>query len=280
MAVGLTFSPSIVAAQQSQDAKKPEQEQQPPSSEEQEEQEDSYWEIELGFVFGAGRHSIGSLNKEEDVNFYTSPWLSGGYYNGNFFIESDPANDKFLTLGYTIVDKEQWQLNFIATPFFIGFDEENQQRGDLLTGLDPRTASLDAGLDLSYSNKYGQFGVRGVHDFIGVHSGYGLSLAYGYPIYLDKMAILPSVNVTYIAQETVDYYYGIDEFEQRPDRPLYSPGSGLVTRFNFYLEYELTERTSWITFGHLSLANDAINDSPIVTNSSSYGVGMGIIWIF
>lgn len=250
------------------------------SEDEKSEQEDRYWEVELGFIVGFGRNTLDWYNQSRHGNLIHEPWLAGGYYHGDFFVESNPAAGKLITVGYSLVDTDKWQVNLIATPFFLGFDEESQQRGNLLDGTHERETSLDAGIEMMYVSEAGQFGVRALHDTVGAHDGYAVALGYGYPVYLDKMAILPSLNLTYISSETNQYYYGVKSFEARNDLPVYDAGRGFVTKFNLYIEYELSERTALIGFSHLTFLNDDIHHSPLVARNTSFSVGMGMIWIF
>jgi outer membrane protein len=246
----------------------------------EEEDSESFWEVEFGFVVGIGRSSVAGFNQSRHGNLIREPWFSGGYYNGNFFIETDPANGKPLTIGYTGFESDTVQLNFIATPAFVGFDDDMQKRGDSLTGIEDRSTSLDAGFELMSTHPFGQVGVRGLWDVSGVHEGFSLSTAYGYPVYLDKMVIWPSVTVTYINSAAADYYYGINPNEARIDRPIYQASGGLFTKLNLYLEYELPGRASLIGFSHYTISNDSIHQSPLVTYNTSFTVGMGIIWTF
>lgn len=248
--------------------------------EEAEEEDDTYWEVEVGFIVGIGRSAHDWENQSRHGNIINAPWLAGGYYNGDFFVESNPAAGKLITAGYTVHEDDQWQVNLIATPFFIGFNEDSQQRGNLLNDVLERETSLDAGIEVMYSHKSGQFAMRALQDTIGAHNGYGVAFAYGFPVYLDKMAILPSINLTYISSKSNQYYYGIRPEEVNPDLPEYMPGSGLVTKFNLYLEYELSERTALIGFSHLTFTNDDIHRSPLVARNTSFAIGMGMIWIF
>lgn len=247
---------------------------------EEAEESESYWEIEFGFIVGVGKSSLNSLNQSERGNLINEPWFSGGYYNGNFFIESDPANGKPFTLGYTAYETDTLQINTILTPFFVGFDEEHQKRGDMLTGLGNRNGSLDAGIEILSTHKFGQIGFRALRDVVSAHGGFALATAYSYPVYLDKMVIWPSVTVTYASSEVNNHFFGIRPSEVRPDRPLYTAGSGFIAKMAFYLEYELTDRTNLIGFSHYTKTSSDIHQSPLVSRNYSFAAGMGVIWIF
>jgi len=245
-----------------------------------ENEDEAYWEIELGFMVGVGRAVVGSLNQSEQGYLIHGPWFAGGYYNGDFFVESDPGNAKPLTLGYTAYETEQLQVNVIATPFYMGFQEAGQQRGDMLTDLDDRNPSFDAGVEILATYKYGQVGVRVLNDIFNSHSGHTFDVMYGYPVYLDKTVLWPAVGVTYVSNEVNDYYYSIRPHEVRDDRPAYKAGAGFSAKFNLYFEHELTQRTSMIGFSQISILNDEVYNSPLVDHRIGFNLGIGMIWIF
>lgn len=250
------------------------------TQEQTEPEKQSYWELEVGGAFMLGRYAMDSFNDSERGYYNIAPWLAGGYYNGNFFIESDPGNGKPLTIGYTSYESDSLQINLVGMPFFFGFEEDSQVRGDLLSGLEAREASFDAGIEVLSGFENGQIGVRLLKDISGTHKGAALDVVYGYPLYFDKTVIWPSVGFSYVTDKANNYYYGIRPDEVRQDRPLYQADGGLVAKFNLYFEHELSESNSIIGFSQVNVLNSAIVDSPIVEHRFSWTIGVGYIWIY
>ena len=246
----------------------------------QQDEEQPYWELEVGGALMLGRYAMDSFNDSETGFYRIAPWLAGGYYDGNFFVESDPGNAKPVTIGYTAYESDDFQLNLVAMPFFSGFNESAQMRGDLITGLEERSASFDAGIEILSSFEHGQVGIRALYDISEIHSGSVVDFVYGYPLYFDKTVVWPSIGVSYVTEEANNYYYGIRQSEVRPDRPFYEVDGGFVTKFNLYFEHELSETNSIIGFSQLNLLNSSIQGSPIVEHSYSFTIGVGYIWIY
>lgn len=241
---------------------------------------ESYWEGEVGLILGLSRQPMGSFDSNENGNVLIGGLFSGGYYNGNFFIETNLAQGKVLTLGYTAYESDDLQLNLIAEPLFLGFDGDNQKRGDLLTGLDERDTSWDAGFELMSSFDFGQLGVRYLHDVSATHKGDALSLTYAYPLFYDKMTIWPSMGLSLINKKTTNYYFGVQVHEARLDRPLYQAGTGVVLKWGVYGEYELTDTWTLLGFARYNLLKGGIGDSPLTTRNNGMVIAAGITWRF
>ena len=247
---------------------------------EQNEQNESYWEGEIGFIQGFRRQPLSSLDNSENGHFINSALFSGGYYNGKFFIETNPLQGKVLVLGYSAFESDDLQFNLIAEPYFTGFSAKRQKHGDLLTGIDKRKTSFDAGFELLSSADYGEIKLKFVNDISGIHKSYAAAVSYAYPLFFDKMVIWPSVGASLIGDKATNYYYGIKAHEARVDRAIYQAGSGVIVRWGVYGEYELSKRWTLLAFTRYSRFNSQISDSPLITRNSGLVIAMGATWRF
>lgn len=244
-------------------------------------EEDSYWELDLGLVLNYNRSYINGINDNEDGDFGASIVISGGYYYKDFFIETHPFTGRPLTLGYSLQRTKNFVVNIIAESVFLGFDESSQNHGDSLTGINKRNTSLDSGIEAYYSHKYGETRLRLLHDISNTHNGFVIALDYAYPLFFNKWIVWPSYGISWLSDDSTDYYFGIDKNEVRPDRPEYTPSSAITHKLNIYAAYQHNTHLSFLVYGGYSIFSNNINDSPLVRpNNDSLQLGMGVMWSF
>lgn len=241
---------------------------------------DTYWEAELGVLVGFNKSPMSSVDNNDNGEPFFGAILTAGYYNGNFFVESSPVAGRLMTFGYTALETDDLQLNLIATPAFLGFKESDQQSGNLLSGLDKRDTSFDAGIELVSSLPYGEFKLSLLHDITSTHKGYAFNAGYVYPLRINKFMIAPSIEISVISKKTVDYYYGIRVHEVRADRAFYQGSTGLVTKLGVYGEYQLSEDWTLIGFARYNFFNSGVSDSPLFTRDYRLTIAMGAVWTF
>jgi len=244
-------------------------------------EDESYWELDAGAMVNFSRSYIKGINHNEDGNAGVNILVSGGYYYKNFFVETHPLIGRPFTIGYSLQRTKRFVVNVIAESLFIGFDEDSQNHGDYLTGINERKTSLDFGLEASYSHKYGEARVRMMHDVSNTHKGYMVAFDYAYPIFHKRWVFWPSYGISWISDDTTDYYFGIDENEVRFDRPVYTPSSAITQRVSMYAAYQYNTHLSFIAHGAYAIFSNNINDSPLVKpNDDTYTIGMGVMWSF
>ncbi|MCH8336326.1 MAG: MipA/OmpV family protein [Proteobacteria bacterium] len=104
------------------------------------------------------------------------------------------------------------------------FQQLNPGSNAFYEGLDERKQSLDAGLELSLTQKWGQVTLTAVHDTLDRHQGSEVQMSYRYFIDAGSWSLSPYISWTWQDDNLSDYYFGVSEAEARPDRPAYSPG--------------------------------------------------------
>lgn len=239
-----------------------------------------HWEIDLGVAVGYSQVLIESLH-QHDRELSLTPLAAGGVYYRKLFIESTPMTNRPLTFGYSLLKRDNQQLNLIAESLFVEISEHEQERGHKLDGIDSRHASLEVGLE--YYQALSQFDLRFsyLHDALGNHKGNYLSAELAYPIYTQQSLFLPSVSLEYLDSRIVDYYFGVAAHEATAHRPTYSPGGAWRTGIKLYVEHPLN--ASWSVLGMLKYAHvsDNISTSPLVSSrADTYSMQLGVLWSF
>ena len=98
---------------------------------------------------------------------------------------------------------------------------------------------------------------------------------------MKRWVIWPSYGISWISDDSTDYYFGIDEDEARPDRPVYTPNSAITHKLSIYAAYQYNTHLSLISYGDYVVFSNNINDSPLVSpNDDSIRIGMGVMWSF
>jgi outer membrane protein len=244
-------------------------------------EDDSYWELDVGLAVTYGRHFIQGIDEHEQGDLNASVLLSGGYYYKDFFVEINPLIGRSLTLGYSLQRTQQFVLNVITESLFQGFDQSSQQRGNFLTGINDRKTSLDAGIEAYYSHKYGETRVRMLTDISNTHHGYVIAFDYAYPIFRKRWTFWPSYGISWLSEDTTNYYFGVSATEATPSRPVYQPTSAFTHKFNFYAAYQINAQLSLIFYGDYILFSQNIKQSPLISpNNDSYRIGTGVTWSF
>jgi outer membrane protein len=133
-----------------------------------------------------------------------------------------------------------------------------------LNGMDKRDDAVDMGLRMQSDQSWGSLELEISGDISSTHDGYEVKASYGYPWIIGRWLVKPSVGVSYLSAQLVDYYYGVKDSEQKTDRAAYS-GESVVNSFvTLSILYALTERWTMIAgIDYVSLG-DAISRSPVV----------------
>ncbi len=244
-------------------------------------EDNSYWELDLGFSLEFNKNYIRGVNDNKNGDLTAIAILSGGYYYRDFFVEVSPLIGRPFTLGYSLQRTRHFVVNIIAESLFQGFDQSTQNHGSQLTGIKKRKTSLDAGLEVYYSHPYGETRFRALYDVSNTHDGYVVAFDHAYPLFMKRWTIWPSYGVTWLSENTTDYYFGIDENEVKPNRPFYQPSNSFTHKLNLYIAYQYNARLSFIGYGDYILFSGNIKNSPLVTETNnSYRIGLGVMWSF
>lgn len=148
----------------------------------------------------------------------------------------------------------------------IRFDGYDPTESPALAGLEERDATLDAGFSLTSTRAWGVASLKAVGDVLGVHEGFEVSASYEYPMQLGSWVVSPSIGVSWLSEELVDYYYGVRTSEAMPDRPAYFGDSAINASAGVNAVYRLG--TNWDLLAGMQYVrfSGEITDSPIIAD--------------
>ncbi|HEU4779510.1 MAG TPA: MipA/OmpV family protein [Steroidobacteraceae bacterium] len=225
------------------------------------------WAGEFSLGVAAGGQST-LYHDVEDQNFVI-PVL--GYEGERFSYFLDTAT---FVLMQGESGESRWRMRAVATARI--FDQPN-----LRAGLEDRHSTVDIGLDAGIQGKWGSLSLEVLADALGNHEGGEATISYEYEFAVtERLAITPSLGVSYYNEKLADYYFGVRPGEARDMRVQYQPGASGVATAGVTMTYGLTE--SWTLVGvvqHMSLG-DELADSPLVAEESSTTAVIGALYRF
>ena len=142
-----------------------------------------------------------------------------------------------------------------------------------LAGMENRSKSADAGVEVVYRARPVGFRVNVLTDVLGRNSGqeFSVQAVTGAPLG-SRGFLLASIGPRSISANRVDYYYGVRDSEATPDRPAYTGTSS----WNWDLTLGATARIAgkWSVFVLFSREafGRPIEQSPIVDRTAGYSL--------
>jgi outer membrane protein len=225
-------------------------------------------DLSVSLSFGAGTRT-NPVRGRSDIPLFVIPQVS--YYGKRFFLES-------LEPGVTLYESDANTFNLIATP---GYDRVFFSRSDLqnvivssfsgnVSGNPPpplvdqsfpvgrRHTTYLAGPEwlFRYRDVIGQ--LNALYEVTGRHQGYEVRAAVSAPLIQSKQSLVISGGWTWKSAATVDYYYGVNN--------LYKPDAAFNPFIKLSYALPLSERWTLTAFVHYEYLDDAIVDSPIVSD--------------
>lgn len=237
------------------------------------------WDITLSL--GGGLRS-NPVHGNSDIPLVVIPQVS--YYGKRFFLES-------LELGFTLHETDSNTFNLIATP---GYDRVFFYRNDLQNIFVGGVSGIVSTRTDKAAAPQGEFPVRRRHttylagpewifDYGGVigqldalyevtgeHDGYEVRAAVAVPIIQSKSSLVLSTGLTWKSSELVRYYYGVEG--------LYDPGSAVNPFLKLGYSLPLSDRWTVSAFAHYEYLDNAIANSPIVSDHSVTTVFAGVVF--
>ena len=153
---------------------------------------------------------------------------------------------------------------------FEGLDPEDSP---FLEGMEKRSISADAGVEIVYRARPVGFRVNVLSDVLGKNNGqeFSVQAVTGAPLG-SRGFLLASIGPRWISANRVDYNYGVRANEATPDRPAYTG----TASWNWDLTLGATVRLKgkWSLFALFSREafGRPIEDSPIVDRTAGYSL--------
>lgn len=213
-----------------------------------------------GFLYGAGVLVSEEPYRGYDTRIIPIPILG---YLGERLRVFGPF------VSYDVVQGQDIRLSVKAAPRFQGFDESDS---DYFEGMQDRDSSLDAGLGFNYDKDDWKVDLSVMFDTLGKSDGYELKTSLGKVFRRGPLFLEPTVSLSYLDDNMVDYYYGVRDSEETDFRKAYKGDSTVNTSLGFSVA---TPRI-WGGMTRFSLEHtwngSNISDSPLVNSDSQWSM--------
>lgn len=210
-----------------------------------------------GFLYGLGLGINQEIYKGYDYRVIPLPII--GYRGDNFRVLGP-------FVSYDALQFSDVELTLQAAPRFQGFDDSDSY---IFENMAERKFSMDAGLGLSYEKKDWKLGVSSMFDVLGRSKGYEVKLNISRVLRKGPLFFEPSLSMSYLDSNNVDYYYGVKADETNEFTVKYQGKSALNTTLGFSVA------TPILLGGFTRIAIDytwydsAITNSPIVEDDTN-----------
>ncbi|MCC8362961.1 MipA/OmpV family protein [Lysobacter sp. A6] len=149
-----------------------------------------------------------------------------------------------------------------------------------LEGMEVRNTGADLGARFYLQQGASRWDLSVRHDVADISHGTEVRLGYGYTIQGDRWRLEPVAIVSWRSADLNDYYYGVETFEERPDRAAYDAGAGWNTTLALYGRYRILQNWSLIGGVYATHLSSEIRDSPIANDDVRWGVMAGATYDF
>ena len=212
-----------------------------------------------GFTYGIGLALKSEIYKGYDQRFIPLPVI--GYQGENLSIFGPFISYKFYQSG-------DWKLSGLISPRFEGFDESDSP---YFKGMEEREFSMDAGLGLDYKPNSWHFSSKIRADMLSRSNGYEADFNLAKSYRFGPILLSPSMGLTYLDKNNVDYYYGVRRTEATAERAYYEGDSALNKNLGVSISMPI-----WGGFVRSSVNNTwydtAITDSPLTDQKTSLSI--------
>ena len=212
------------------------------------------------FKIGAGVISIGAEYKDDagQGELILFPQYKGDRFNLNY-------NE----ISYKIIKSPDYSLAVLAAPRFQGFDADDDA---LFKGMSDRDPAFELGLNLRFYSSYGNLTFNGLRDISDAHDGYELSVIYNYPVNLNDWTFDFKLGNRYRSNKLIDYYYGVEDDEVRPNRSAYQAGSAQIFFIGVDTSYQITPRWKAVMNLNFERLPNEIKNSPLVDEEGDVAI--------
>lgn len=215
------------------------------------------WEVSLGAGLFSASDNINIYKRDDDdyeEGFFVP--VDASYIGESFYFKANELEG--LLLGYTLLQNQNWALDALISPRFLGPIDN-----DLLDDLDDRDPDLHAGVRYSVYFDDSLIRLDISKDIANTHDGHAISASYDKEWQLKNWLITGTASAAYISEEVTDYYYGVDNGESTTQFPVYRAKGALITIFAIGAEYPINENWTFNANLLYTLLDDEIKDSPI-----------------
>ncbi len=222
-------------------------------------------------MVGLGVLVSDSVYKGVDRNVWPVPLV---------FIRKGKIAIKSVKAEYIFLEDKTREANFFIMPRFMGYDSKDSSD---LDGMKDRKWSIDGGMEYSIIMPYfydSKLSVSVTQDLLSESGGQEARLWIKRMFDLRPFFIRPGLGIMWQSRKMADYYFGVEDSEQKSGRPSYNPGASVSYDLSadvflfFSKNWALFSRSDFLFYGH------NIKSSPIVRKGRSNSFIMGIVYAF
>ena len=222
-------------------------------------------------TLGAGGSVSSSPYKGYGPDWLPFPMIT--YEGERFFIRGYTAGVKIINLPY------------LELSAFAGYDstsfEASESSNRRLRRLEDRSPSAQAGMELRLLSPYGMFHASGAGDVLSRSNGFNGDIGFIQSIEFGPLELLPAVGAYWSDARYNSYYYGVTRKEARKSGlGAYAPGSGFAPYVSFAIDYSLTEQWELFCQGEVTFLSGAVKDSPMVGETHTQSLTLGLTYTF
>lgn len=170
-----------------------------------------------------------------------------------------------------------WGASITAQPRTLGYKSSD---APILTGLEERKSSWEAGVALSAEYKSYFAELVFLHDILDASNGYIARSEIGDSIKTGNWNFFPSLLVIYHSESFNDYYYGVRAEEATLERPAYKADAGFDFGVQTYISYAFDEQWSALVNLRADYIDDTAYDSPLVDEHHIYSGMVSVLYTF
>lgn len=160
------------------------------------------------------------------------------------------------------------------------FDPDDSDDAQI-KALKKRKTAIMAGLDYSFTGRYGQVGASVNKDLSGHSKGINADLAYGALVKTGRVTVVPSLGLAYYDRKWNNYYYGVSaEEQQHTQLAPYQANKSVHPYVNLTVLYALAPK--WQTYIDLQYEHigKEVKHSPMVDQRYRAQLSTGLLYTF
>ncbi|PKH89379.1 MipA/OmpV family protein [Colwellia sp. Bg11-28] len=210
-----------------------------------------------GFLYGLGLGINQEIYSGYDYRVIPLPII--GYRGDNFRVLGP-------FVSYDALEFSDIELTVQIAPRFQGFDESDSF---IFENMQERKFSMDAGLGLSYQKKDWKIGLSSMFDVLGRSNGYEAKANISRVFRKGPLFFEPSLSVSYLDSNHVDYYYGVKASETNEFTSQYLGKSALNTTISLSLATPIFLGGFTRIVVDYTWYDSAITNSPLVEDEAN-----------
>lgn len=213
-----------------------------------------------GFLYGLGFGYNQEIYKGFDTRFTPLPLLG---YRGERLRVFGPF------ISYDIAKHNGFSLSAKLAPRFQNFDESDSS---FFSGLEKREFSFDAGLGVRYEKNDWKLDFDMMTDVLAKSNGTESKIKLAKAFRKGPIFIEPSIQVSHLNDNHVNYYYGVSDSESLANRPAYLGESALNKTLGIAISTPIFfEGMTRLDIGY-TWNDSSITDSPLVDSDTNLSV--------